>query len=178
MPDTLLHVQGRGNGRTGLRVEKARHSSRWHDTPALSLAWAPGKSYTVEDRAPVSADTMADDILAAVREHPGESWTQLRNLRRDASTKLITGNLDQAAAVRDRLIDDGLLVNTAPRQGQFRLHLTDDPDPARSDLRTGLERATFPHGAGDNDPTRSPFPPIRNGVTGTGHPDTATEAER
>ena len=32
VPDTLLHVQGRGNGRAGLRVEKSRHSSRWHGT--------------------------------------------------------------------------------------------------------------------------------------------------
>ena len=163
VPDTLLHVQGRGNGHTHVRIEKARHSSRWHDS-SLVLAWAEGKGFAVEDRAPVSDDTMADDLFAAVRDQPGGSWTKLRPQVRG-------GNTD-TARVRDRLLADGLIVNTATRDGHFNLWAADDTALPRSEPRTGLERPTFPHGAGDAETTRSTVPPYRGTGTGTERPDT------
>ena len=95
----------------------------------MTLAWAPGKSFTVDDRAPVTADTMADAILAAVRDQPGVSWTTIR--------KLVKGNADEAAKVRDRLIADGRLVNSRPeRASSSSTCATTPPRPVPS-----LERA-------------------------------------
>lgn len=46
--DTLLHVQGQGNGRTRLHVQKARWSSKYHAT-ALNLIWADGESFVLDE---------------------------------------------------------------------------------------------------------------------------------
>ena len=46
--DTLLHVEGRGPGRTHLHVQKARWSSEHHGAN-LELAWTDGEGFTVED---------------------------------------------------------------------------------------------------------------------------------
>ena len=45
--DTLLHVQGAGNGHTIAHIQKARWDSERHGR-TLHLAWAEGESFTVE----------------------------------------------------------------------------------------------------------------------------------
>jgi hypothetical protein len=72
-PDTLLHVQAQGHGRTRLYVEKARWSSALHGT-TVHLRWGEGESFEIEEREEVSEASMADAIRAAVLKSPGGSW--------------------------------------------------------------------------------------------------------
>jgi hypothetical protein len=53
-----------------------------------------------------------------VLELPGGSWSKIR--------AKVTGNVSEAAAVRDRLIAVGAVVNSATRPGYFNLWSADD----------------------------------------------------
>ncbi len=144
-PDLLVHVQGQGHGRTRVFWAKARWASDLHAT-STHLAWADGESFTVEEKPVVTDDSIADDILAAVRELPGGSWTKIRDR--------VTGTGTETAKVRDRLLATGTIVNSAARDGYFNLWAADDPQAApfvaANGLRTGYVR---PDGAtGPDDP--------------------------
>jgi hypothetical protein len=148
-PDTLVHVQGQGHGRTRVFWAKARWASDLHATTS-HLVWAPGDSFTLEERPAISDDTIEAELLAAVHELPGGSWSKLR--------AKIRGNDSEKAAVRDRLIGAGKLVNTAARDGQFNLWDSDDPATTRADLSTGLARASCPSPGGEPQPSRAAVP--------------------
>jgi hypothetical protein len=172
--DTLFHVQAQGNGRTRLFVQKARWSAK-HHKQTFALLWSDGEGFTIEDKPGVTAETMAEELRAVVREIPGGSWTKIR--------ARITGNAGEAAVVRDRLLADGEIVNIPTRAGHFNLWAADDPAATRSDAGTGLERHLFPTPDGAPDPSRSPVPNVsRNGErNGTGEPgshDAEDELER
>ena len=163
--DTLAHVQSQGNGHTRLYWQKTRwapshHGTTWH------LLWRDGQGFEVEDKPQVTEDTIAADIFRAVREIPGGSWSKIR--------ERVTGKATEVANVRDRLIAEGAIVNTAAREGNFNLWDTDDPAVTRSHAGTGRERPSFPSPDGTPQPTRSPFPPIGNGYgNGPGGPGRA-----
>jgi hypothetical protein len=153
--DTLLHLQALGHGKTRVFWAKARWASELHGT-TMHLAWAEGESFTIEQREEVTEATMADQMLAAALELPGGSWSKIRDR--------VTGNGSEAATVRDRLLSEGLLVNTAARHGYFNLWHHDDPAATRSEPGTALERLTYPSTEADAEPTRSTVPPLgRNG---------------
>ena len=138
-PDTLVHVQAEGHGRTRVHWEKVRWCSELHKT-TTHLIWAAGDTFTVEEREEITEDTMVEEILAAVGELSGGSWTKIR--------PSVRGNDAEKAAVRDRLLLDGSLVNTATREGQFRLWLSEDPAVPRADLGTGIARRSAATPAG------------------------------
>ena len=156
VPDTLIHVTGQGHGRTRVFWKKARWASAMHGT-TTHLVWADGESYTVEARPEVTADSIADGLLAAARAMPGTSWTKIRELKVDGQP-VVRGKGEELAKVRDRLLAEGLLVNSAARDGQFNLWVADDPEAPRSLPGTDRERATDAPPAGASEQTRSPFP--------------------
>lgn len=172
VPDTLVHVQGQGHGRTRVHWQKARWSSELHGT-TTQLVWAPGETFTVEEKPEITDETIATGIIAAVRDNPGASWSKVRD------SDHVTGNATQCATVRDRLLELGQIVNTATREGYFNLVLPDTPEDTRSQLGTGLERLTFPIPAGADEPSRSPVPDVsRNGErNGTAEPGYAAYLE-
>ena len=154
--DTLVHAQRQGAGHSRLYWQKTRWASGLQGT-SWNLRWCEAEGFQVEeDRSAVTEDSIAEGIMAAVRDQPGGSWTTLRQLRDRDDRKYVTGSLDKAAAVRDSLLGDGRLVNAAPLEGKFRLWAADDPAAPRSDLRTGVERTTSPFGAGEVEPNLSP----------------------
>ena len=68
--------------------------------------------------------------------------TKIRELKQDG-TNVVRGNLTELAAVRDRLIRDGALINSAAREGRFHLWRADDPAAPFSKPGTALERLPF-----------------------------------
>ena len=164
VPDTTLHVSAQGNGKTRAFWQKARWASAVHGT-SWHLLWRDGEGFELEDRPDVTEESITAELLAAVREHGGDSWTKIR--------EHVRGNATEAAKVRDRLLAAGELVNTAAREGQFKLWVADDPAVDRSGLGTGLERLSFPPPVGSAEPDRSTVPTVsrngereRNGATG------------
>lgn len=167
VPDTLVHVTAQGNGRTRAYWQKARWASSIHGT-STHLIWADGETYTVEAKPEVTEDTMRDDLVAAVREHGGSSWTKIRDSRD------VRGKATDLAAVRDRLLAEGLLVNVAPREGQFKLWHADDPACPRSGVGTASERLAAAPPA--DEAVSDPFPVPTNVGNGRNGTDT-TEPE-
>lgn len=158
-PDTLIHVQGQGHGRTRLHWAKARWSSDLHGTNT-QLLWADGDSFTVETKPEVTEDTMTEELLDAVRDHPGESWSQVR--------KHVRGKAEEIAKVRNRLIRDGQLVNLATQENRFKLALPESPEAHGSHAGTDWEPLQFPSPDGATEPVRSPVPYVSRNGEGNG----------
>lgn len=101
--DTLFHVQAQGQGSVRLHVQKARWSSS-HHKQTLQLKWADGEGFELDDKPELDDDTLAEQIVAAVRANPGTSWTKVEEATRGA-------NRQRRMAVRDRLLSRGEIVN-------------------------------------------------------------------
>jgi hypothetical protein len=116
--DTLFHVQAQGNGQTRLFVEKARWSPTYHKQK-FQLAWGDGESFVVLEAEERDDNTVADEILAYVREHGGTGWNKV-----DAK---VAGKSDRLRTIRDNLLAGGRLVN---RGSEARMKLWHADDPA------------------------------------------------
>lgn len=147
--DTLFHVQGQGHGRTRLFVQKARWSSAHHAT-ALQLTWADGESFEVAD-AERDDDTIADEILDAVRANGGTPWTPIE--------RSIAGKAERLREIRDRLLAGGRLVNTGTDTRTKLWHADDVSRPLWDD--SGTTQSTAP-GREANESSRPVVPPIRD----------------
>jgi hypothetical protein len=143
VPDTLLHVHGAGGGRTRVHWQKIRHATALHGA-TTHLRWADHEGFEVAEREEVTEDTRREQLLAAVAENGGISWTRLRDRHDDQGRKLVRGRADDLQTTRDELLAEGLLVNVAPRDGQFALWCSDDPAMPRSTVGTASERLPFP----------------------------------
>lgn len=106
--DTLAHVQARGNGHTAVVWEKARWASEIHGR-TWKLNWRDGQSFEVDDTPETTADDIADSLLDLVRNEPGGSW------RTYASR--CKGGTGPKREVRDRLLEEGRLVNVGAGSG-------------------------------------------------------------
>lgn len=127
------------------------------------LLWADGETYTIEAKPVVTEDTMAEELLAAALENGGASWTTIRDSRN------VRGKAVDLAKVRDRLITEGRLINTAARDGQFNLWHHDDPASPRSHAGTGWERLPLASPVAGVEADPFPVPSIeRNGRNGNG----------
>jgi hypothetical protein len=166
--DTLLHVASEGQARTRLYVQKARWASSYHAL-TLQLGWTDGDGFEIIDRPEVSDETIRASLLVAVRALPGASWSKIRDYRVDGE-KIVRGNLQQVATVRDRLLAERALVNSAAQEGRFNLWLADDPAAPGSGAGTGPERPPFASTGEGDGPTRSPFPPYKGTGNGTERP--------
>jgi hypothetical protein len=175
LPDTLVHVTPQGNGRTRLFWQKARWASSLHGT-STQLVWADaGETFEVEERQEVTEDGIAQQLVAAVRDHPGSSWRALRELRDQDGEKRIRGGNRKVEAVRDRLLSTGSLINRAAVDGRFELYLADDPTGGGSAAGTALEPLAGRPPAPDADSEWFPVPGYREPGTGTTLARTAPE---
>ena len=145
--DTLAHLMAMGNGSTRLHWQKCRWAGSLHGA-TWNLHWRDGETFELDEKPAVTIDTIEADLLAAVTENPGASWSKTR--------ERITGNDKDKARVRDRLIADGAIVNTATRDNYFTLYPADDtptrttPDSRASD-GTGC-RSAYKAGIRGNQP--------------------------
>jgi len=173
LPDTFIHVTEQGNGRTHLHWQKARHASSLHGTDT-TLIWAAGETYTVEEKPSLDDDTVADQILAYVRDQPGTGWSPLekatpgvaRERRRNIRDQLLkTGRLVNVA--RDD--DHDILLDAVRERESARLHLPDDPHISglRRDSGAAAAQSEPSAGAADQLALR-PAPRPREGAGGAG----------
>lgn len=95
-PDTLVHVQGQGNGRTRIHWRKARWSSTLHGTSS-NLVWADGNSYTVEDEQARDLHTELEQAFAEANE-----WRT-----RDEAARLVNARPSRTAETLSQLVDGG-----------------------------------------------------------------------
>jgi hypothetical protein len=162
-PDTLVHVQAQGHGRTRVYWQKLRWSSSLHGT-TTHLTWADCESFTVEEREEITEASIADGILEAIRESPDTSWSRIR--------PKVKGNDAEKAGVLDRLLRDGLIVNTATREGHFNLWLPEDPASSRANVSTGLARTGAASPDGESGAVRATVPDVsrHGGRHGTDQP--------
>lgn len=151
--DTLLHVAGQGHGRTRVYVQKARWASSYHAT-TLQLTWADGDGFARDETPERDDDSIAEEILAAVRENGGASWNRIE----DAAI----GKAGRKREIRDRLLADGRIVNaggtTANGRALFKLWHADDP--LRPDGDAPGDAPTATRGDGDSAATASLRPDI------------------
>jgi hypothetical protein len=130
--DTLFHVQAQGHGSIRLHVQKARWSSNWHKK-TLQLTWAEGEGFNVEEKEELDDETLAEQILAAIRHDPGKGWARI-----EEATPGV--NRQRRMAVRDGLLSRGQIVNVGkdvdgeplalahcPERRPARLYPVDDP---------------------------------------------------
>ncbi len=97
-PDTLVHVEGDGQGRTKVTFEKCRWSSS-RQGQRMILAWATGEGYEVietPDRPTLSGEDVDAQVLAFVIAEASED-------RRPGMRKV-----REAVAVRSERVDEGL----------------------------------------------------------------------
>jgi hypothetical protein len=128
-PDTLVHVQAQGHGRTRLFWQKCRWSSELHGT-STNLLWAPGESFVREEREEVTDDTIAALILEAALANGGASWNTV--------DEAVTGKGDRKRAIRDRLLAAGQLIDTGSGSRMRIWHADDPARPGRDAVGTQL----------------------------------------
>jgi KaiC/GvpD/RAD55 family RecA-like ATPase len=109
--DTLVHVSKQAHGRMRLEWQKTRWASDYHST-ALTLLWAEGDTFTVEEAPEALGDEVVDEkIVEAIRERPGTSWGPVE----DATPGIERGRRN---ARRDDLLRRGRIVNVRRRRDE------------------------------------------------------------
>jgi AAA domain len=157
VPDTLAHVQARGNGRTGLVWRKARWASSLHGT-AWQLLWRPGEGFELEEAPEVTDEDVAEAILTAARELPGASSQELETA--------VPVRRERVRAVRDALVEGGRLVNLG-RGNRHAFYAADDPAlPTRPDPDECGASDPSAHGVSGCDPHSLARPALEGGEGG------------
>jgi hypothetical protein len=132
--DTLLHVSAQGNGRTRLYVQKARWSSA-HHAATLHLRWTGVEGFELEEAPELDDETLAEMLLAAIRENPGLSWTRVEEATPGVSRERrrnVRDGLFVARRILNVVKEQGVEVTLrgCPERRPSRLYPADDPSIA------------------------------------------------
>lgn len=133
LPDSLVHIQAQGNGRTRIHWRKVRWSSTLHGT-STNLHWAEGAGFTVEDK---KARDLTSEIVTAYRED--DSWRTAREV-----SELINANVDTVRDVLNGLVKQNVLKFQTGLPGRawnakcWRLN-ADSDTPSQPESATLLE---------------------------------------
>ena len=96
VPDTLVHVQGAGNGHTRFVIRKARWSSEYHGQ-TLNLEWSDHRSFTVAEE---EIRDLYVDTLAAFRD--ADEWRTAKE-----TARLVSMRESEARSVLAELVRRG-----------------------------------------------------------------------
>jgi hypothetical protein len=99
-PDSLVHVQGQGNGLTKIVWRKVRWSSTLHGT-STSLAWTDDHGYTLIEKADRD---LRVELLEHLANHDYRTLTEIASKEEG-----IGANKDKLRPILSRLVEDGLL---------------------------------------------------------------------
>lgn len=124
--DTLVHVQARGNGHTAIVWRKARWAHELHGK-TWKLNWRDGERYELDDTPETTDEEIAAKLLELVAVQPGGSW--------NAYDELLSGKAKKKRLVRDRLLEEGQLVNAGIAKA-MRLYL---PEQVDAPVQTALD---------------------------------------
>lgn len=148
-PDTLVHIQAQGNGRTRVFWRKVRHSSRLHQT-SNNLVWAAGHGFDVEEQ---QARDYEAELERAFRTN--DQW------RTATECKELIGAGDQVKDALKQLVKRGVFATQKGPPGRHAnaicWRLSSDPEPP-GDLRLDTQLEGF---AGASD---SLTPPMKESV--------------
>lgn len=106
VPDTLLHVQGQGNGRTRLHWRKARWASTTHGT-SVNLLWDEGRTFKVEEK---PERDLPREIIEALADG---QWRTGADIGRAVKSRLAT-----IRPMLNLLVSDGRLEHAQPCPGR------------------------------------------------------------
>lgn len=140
-PDTLVHVQAQGNGRTRVYWRKVRWSSTLHGT-STNLVWAAGNSFETEETQ--DRDYRRDLIDAFTRDNQWRTISEAKTL--------IQAGQDHTKNALSALVDEGRFLYQKGPEGRrgnaVCWKLKTDPDaPGNHGSVTqldGFERSTDP----------------------------------
>lgn len=102
VPDTLVHVSNRGNGKTHVHWQKVRWGPALHGK-SWDLVWGENESFSVDERVERTEDEMQADLIAFVAENDLTAWHPVRSG--------VEGNDGLLGQIRDRLLVEGRLFN-------------------------------------------------------------------
>jgi hypothetical protein len=106
VPDTLLHVQAQGNGRTRLHWQKVRWSSELHDA-AWNLAWNGTGGFLREESA--KARDYGSELLEAFQDGKWHPLTQ--------AAEMIGAHPNKVRPILSALVESGVLAYAEGPQG-------------------------------------------------------------
>ena len=98
-PDSLVHIQAQGNGRTRVHWRKVRWSSALHQT-SNNLVWTDGASFDIEEQ---TSRDLRPEILQALADG---NWHIQSKLAKDE----LKANQDNVANVLKTLLNEDLVV--------------------------------------------------------------------
>jgi len=159
--DTLLHVQGAGNGHTIVVVQKARWASAWH-RKTLKLAWTDGDGFELEG----GRDYVAE-VRALLSERPWRTVKEIMATPEDggigAGEKAVRDVLDGHAEVFEmRTGEDAKALGRTVKAKVFALRSGANAVGAVSAFQGGAEGycATAPPLKGAVAPSAPPSNPL------------------
>lgn len=121
-PDSLVHVQAQGNGRTRVHWRKVRWSSALHQTSS-NLVWTDGASFTLEEQK--TRDLHAELLEAFTAD---DAWRTAKE-----SATLIKANVDHVRQALGELVErHAMRTETGPlgrRPNAVCWRLKTDSDP-------------------------------------------------
>jgi hypothetical protein len=128
--DTLIHLNAQGHGKTRLHIQKARQAPDYH-LKTLTLKWADGEGYEVEEKEELDDDQLEAKIVAAIGIEPGIAW-------RKVEERTPGVNAERRRLARNRLLEAGTIVNVyrdaalayCEKGKQTKLYTADDPEIA------------------------------------------------
>jgi 5S rRNA maturation endonuclease (ribonuclease M5) len=135
-PDSLVHVQAQGNGRTRVFWRKVRWSSSLHGTSS-NLIWADGNGFEIEE---VLERDYRAELVAAFTKSNG--WRTISEAK-----KLIKANQDKTKHALSQLVESGQFTYERGPEGRKKnavcWKLSTDPDtPGNHGSVTPLEGST------------------------------------
>jgi len=120
VPDTLVHVQTAGHGRTRMHWQKCRWSSALH-LKTTHLNWTEGESFEVDEREELTPEAIYDSMAAYVLKNGGCTWNDLK--------KAVKGREELVRSTRDRLISEKVVLNKGKGRAFSLWHREDQSRP-------------------------------------------------
>ena len=98
----------------------------------MQLAWADGESFTVEEKAELDDEAIAERIVGAITANPGIGWTRVEEQTTGIGKerrRTVRDTLLRAGKIANVVKESGerVVIDTCPERRPARLYLGNDP---------------------------------------------------